>query len=38
METEKVLYADTVIAGTGVSGLYAALNLPHTQKILMITK
>lgn len=38
METEKVLYADTVIAGTGVSGLFAALNLPQTQKILMITK
>lgn len=38
MEIEKILYADTVIAGTGVSGLYAALNLPYTQKVLMITK
>ena len=38
MKAEKILYADTVIAGTGVSGLYAALNLPRTQKIIMITK
>lgn len=38
MKTERTLYADTVIAGTGVSGLYAALNLPQTQKIIMITK
>lgn len=38
MEPEKVLCADTVIVGTGVSGLFAALNLPQTQKILMITK
>lgn len=38
MEPEKVLYVDTVIVGTGVSGLFAALNLPQTQKILMITK
>ncbi|MDO5411415.1 MAG: L-aspartate oxidase [Lachnospiraceae bacterium] len=38
MKPEKILYADTVIAGTGVSGLFAALNLPSEQKILMITK
>ena len=31
-------YVDTVIVGTGVSGLYCALNLPADQKILMITK
>ena len=30
--------ADVVIVGTGVSGLYAALNLPEDKKILMITK
>ncbi len=31
-------YADTVIVGTGVSGLFCALNLPADRKILMITK
>lgn len=31
-------YADTVIVGTGVSGLYCALHLPADQNILMITK
>lgn len=30
--------ADVVIVGTGVSGLYAALNLPRSLKIIMITK
>ena len=29
---------DIVIVGTGVSGLYCALNLPKDKKILMITK
>ncbi len=29
---------DIVIAGTGVSGLYCALNLPRDKKILMVTK
>lgn len=29
---------DIVIVGTGVSGLYCALNLPREKKILMITK
>ena len=29
---------DTVIVGTGVSGCFAALNLPEDMKILMITK
>lgn len=38
MKQKKLLYADTVIVGTGVAGLYAALNLPSTQKIIMITK
>lgn len=38
MKPEKVLCADTVIVGTGVSGLFAALNLPQAQKIVMITK
>ncbi len=35
---EKELYYDTVIAGCGVSGLFTALHLPKTQKILMICK
>ena len=30
--------ADIVIAGSGVSGLYAALNLPRDKKIIMVTK
>lgn len=29
---------DVVIVGTGASGLFAALHLPHDKKILMITK
>ena len=29
---------DTVIAGCGVGGLFTALHLPETQKILMISK
>lgn len=34
----KDIYADVVIAGCGVGGLYTALNLPQDQKILMICK
>lgn len=34
----KELNYDTVIAGTGVSGLFTALHLPETQKILLISK
>ena len=34
----KELTYDTVIAGAGVSGLFTALHLPETQKILMIAK
>ncbi len=30
--------ADVVIAGTGVAGLYTALNLPADTKIIMVTK
>ena len=29
---------DIVIVGTGVAGLFAALNLPKDKKIVMITK
>lgn len=35
---ERKEYADVVIAGTGVAGLYSALNLPRDKKIIMITK
>ena len=39
METEeRKEYADVVIAGTGVAGLYSARNLPRDKKIIMITK
>ncbi len=34
----KRLDYDTVIAGCGVSGLFTALHLPRTQKVLMICK
>ena len=30
--------ADAVIVGTGVGGLFSALNLPRDKKIIMITK
>ena len=30
--------ADVVIVGTGVAGLFSALNLPRDKKIVMITK
>lgn len=30
--------ADVVIAGTGVAGLFCALNLPRDKKIIMVTK
>ena len=32
------LNADTVIVGTGVAGLFSALNLSREKKIIMITK
>lgn len=32
------IYADVAIVGTGVAGLFAALNLPSDKKIVMITK
>ena len=32
------IYTDVLIVGTGVSGLYAALNLDHNIKITIITK
>ena len=35
---EKQDQFDVVIVGTGVAGLFAALNLPHNFKIMMITK
>lgn len=35
---EKELHYDTVIAGCGVGGLFTALHLPKTQKVLMICK
>lgn len=32
------MYADVVIVGTGIAGLFCALNLPEDKKIVMITK
>jgi L-aspartate oxidase len=37
-EANLHINADIVIAGTGVGGLFAALNLPRDKKIVMITK
>lgn len=37
MQTEEIK-CDVLIAGCGVSGLYAALNLPLTANIIMVTK
>lgn len=34
----RALNADILIAGTGCSGLYSALNFPRDKKIIMITK
>ncbi len=33
-----IRHCDTVIVGTGVAGLYSALNLPRSQRIIMLTK
>lgn len=38
MMQRKKLYTDTVIVGTGVSGLFCALNLPADHRIIMLTK
>lgn len=41
---EEIMYqiahtsADVVIVGTGVAGLYAALNIPSDQSVIMVTK
>lgn len=34
----KTIKKDVIIVGTGVSGLFAALNLPRDKEILMVTK
>lgn len=34
----EVIKADIVIVGTGVAGLFSALNLPRDKRIIMITK
>lgn len=36
--SDVLIKADVVIAGTGVGGLFSALNLPADKKIIMITK
>jgi L-aspartate oxidase len=38
MEIQADIQADVVIVGTGVAGLFSALNLPSDKKIVMITK
>ncbi len=38
MSDENKIQTDYVIVGTGVSGLYCALNLPKDSNIIMITK
>ena len=38
MQATEEIKCDVLIAGCGVSGLYAALNLPSTANIVMVTK
>ena len=38
MADNKLIKTDILIAGTGCSGLYMAMNLPSDKNILMITK
>lgn len=38
MNKVKKLYADVAIVGSGISGLYAALNFPRNLNIIIITK
>lgn len=38
MKLSNNLNVDVIIVGTGVSGMYAALNLPSNLKILMLSK
>lgn len=38
MSTNPILQTDILIAGSGVAGLFAALNLPTNHKILLVTK
>lgn len=38
MENTNIIEADVVIVGTGVAGLFSALNLPGNKRIVMITK
>lgn len=38
MNKFKNLYTDVVIVGSGISGLYAALNFPSNTNIILITK
>lgn len=38
MEKTNIVEADVVIVGTGVAGLFSALNLPGNKRIVMITK
>ena len=38
VEIGKMRRTDVVIAGSGVAGLYCALNLPKDKKIVIVTK
>lgn len=38
MNKQKKLYADVVIVGSGIAGLYAALNFPSNLNVILITK
>lgn len=38
MKHRSYIHTDIVIVGSGVAGLFAALCLPESKKILMITK
>ena len=38
MKKENYIKTDTVIVGSGIAGIFAALCLPESQDVLVITK
>lgn len=38
MRKREIVYYDVIIIGAGIAGLYAAMNIPKTKKVLVINK